>query len=164
MKLVPRFISLACLLFCLGVRSSSAALLYDLDFTPSEVGTYTVVFGSPTVSSSFGGLSTALVFHAVTSYDQIRLNLGAGSPGYQINFDVVTHGLRNSQYAFSMDLDTPQIRTLEFHGGLNSVYVFQPYSGSGILQPLADDSIEHVATTVDILHNLWTISVNGVGL
>jgi hypothetical protein len=145
-------------------RSSCAALLYDLNFTPSEVGTYSVVFGSPTVVPAFEGLSPALLFQAVTTYDQIELNLGDGAPGYQIGFDIVTHGLQNSQYAFTTFLDTPQIRSLDFSAALNSIYVYQPDSGGGQLEPLADDTIEHVAMTVDILHNLWTISINNVPL
>ena len=155
--------------YCLVVSAfasnrSDATQLYDLNFTPSEVGTYSTVLGSPTVVPTFEGLSDALLFHAVTSYDQIELNLGVGAPGYQIGFDIVCHGVLNSQYDFAAYLDTPQIRSLNFHGGLNSIYVFQPVSGSGILEPLVDDSIHHVDMTVDVLHNLWTIAVDNTPL
>ena len=156
-------VALCLLAFALCVQGqASATVLYDLDFTAPEIGSYSTVFGSPTVVSSFDGLTDALLFHAVSSYDQIKLEVGAAAPGYQIGFDVVTHGLRNSQYLFTALLDTPEIRSVDFHGGLNSIYVFQPFSGSGTLQSLVDDAVYHLDLTIDLPANLWRISINDV--
>ena len=80
--------------------------LYDLGFTPDNINSYQVIFGSPTVVSSFEGLTNALLFHATTTYDQIELPIDTTAPEYQVDFDVVTHDLINSKYAFTMLLDT----------------------------------------------------------
>lgn len=159
-----RPVALCLLAFGLCVYDqASATVLYDLDFTAPEIGSYSTVFGSPAVVSSFHGLSNALLFHAVSTYDQIRLNIGAAVPGYQIGFDVVTHGLRNSQYAFTTLLDTPEVRLVSFHGVLNDIYVFQP-SPYTIQTPqsFVDDTVYHLDIMVDFPNNLWKISVNNV--
>jgi hypothetical protein len=134
-----------------------------LDFSPPEVGSYSTVFGSPVVVSSFDGLNDALLFHAVQTYDQVRLNLGVGAPGYQIGFDVVTHGLKNSQYAFSTLLDSTAPHSVSLNGGFNDLEVFQssPFTAQS-LQPFADDTVYHVDIALNFGANLWTMSVNDV--
>jgi len=160
MKHLYKFISIAA--FSVVGGSLSATELYDLDFTPNEVGTYQTVFGNPSVQSSVGPFTDALIFHAVTGYDQIELPIGTGGPSYDIQYDVLVHGLLNSQYAFSTFLDTAYATDVSFHGGQNSVEVFQssPYT----LENLADfsnDQVYHFDISVDLQANLWSVAIDG---
>jgi hypothetical protein len=150
------------LALCAG-GNAYATTLYDLDFTAPDTGTYSTVFGSPVVVSSFDGLSDALMFHAVQTIDQVRLNLGTGAPGYQIGFDVVTHGLTGSPYAFRALLDSMAPHSVALNGGFNDLEVFQssPFTSQS-LQPFADDTVYHLGITLDFAANLWTVSVNNV--
>jgi hypothetical protein len=143
-----------------------ADVLHDIDFITPEVGGYSVLSGSPTVVPGFGGFSEALLFHARETYnDKITLGLGAGSPSYSIDFDVVTHGLENSAYAFVIYLATPQTRNIDFHGGLKTIGVFQPapYFSQGVFA-FSDDSPYHLSIFTDFLENRWQVSVNGVSV
>jgi hypothetical protein len=148
------------LLLLLAVQSVSATELYNLDFTPPDVGTYETVFGNPSVQSSVGPFTDALIFHAVTGYDQIELPIEISSPQYEIQFDVLTHNLLNSQYSFSVLLDTPEVRDVSFNGGLNSISVFQPFRESNVGSFL-NDQVYHLDISVDLLANLWTVSIDG---
>jgi hypothetical protein len=86
-----------------------------------------VVFGSPTVRKISSVMTDRpLEFDALKSYEQIRLQIVKSAPIYRIEFDVASHNLRNSQYAFTVLLDTPQVKTVDLHGGLNQIDVFQP--------------------------------------
>lgn len=159
MKLTSQFASVA--IFLLANGTLSATQLYNLDFSAPEVGSYQTVFGSPSVQSSVGPFSSALMFHAVTTYDQIRLPIEIAAPRYEIQYDVLVHNVVNSQYSFNILLDTPEVRTLDFHGGLNTIYVFQPY-GSATLATLSNDRVYHVGISVNLPANLWTVSLDGV--
>jgi hypothetical protein len=140
----------------------SATELYALDFSQPEVGAYQTVFGSPSVQHSVGPFTDALVFDAVTSHEQIQLQIGTVGSRYDIKYDVLVHGLSNSQYDFGLLLDTPEVRTLDFHGGLNAISVFQPYPYT--LRNIAgfvDDRVYHVGVTVDLAANLWSVAIDG---
>jgi hypothetical protein len=139
----------------------SATELHNLDFTPPEVGIYETVFGSPSVQSSVGPFTDALVFHAVTFYDQIRLPINLSAPRYNIQYDVFTHNLLNSQYAFTMLLDTPEVRNVGFHGVLNDIYAYQPFVGVVNLGPFANDQVYHLEISIDLAANLWSVAVDG---
>lgn len=136
--------------------------LYQLTFDPGAPANYDVVFGAPTPVASFQGLTGALRFRGVSSYDQIRLPIHAVASAYQLDFDVVTQGLVNSKYAFTVLLDTPQVRTLSLHGGLAA---FSPYQPSpyfvGASAPFADGQPYHVRIRADFAANFWDIAVNG---
>lgn len=155
--------ALLCLVALFATASRvSAALLYQLDFTSPEVGAYQPIFGHPTVQSTVGPFTDALVFHAVTSYEQIELRIGGVGPSYTIEFDVLAHGLRNSQYSFGVVLDTPEVRTVTLHGGLNSVHIFQPspYTNADVLSFL-DDQVYHFALSVDLESSAWSLAIDG---
>ncbi len=146
----------------LSVNSGSAAELYNLDFLAPETGTYTTVFGTPTIVATVGPLSRALVFDAVTSYEQIRLAVGGFGPHYNLTYDVLVHNLRGSQYGFAMVLDTPQVRTVTFHGGLNQIDFFNPGVFSGTTSTaFANDTVYHMGVAIDFPMNRWTVAVNG---
>jgi hypothetical protein len=146
----------------LSVNSGSAAELYNLDFLAPETGNYTITFGTPTVLPTVGPLSRALVFDAVASYEQIQLAVGGFGPHYNLAYDVLVHDLRGSQYGFTMLLDTPQVRTVTFHGGLNQIDFFNPLvTGGTIPTAFANDTVYHMGVAIDFPTNRWTVAVNG---
>ncbi len=142
--------------------SLSATELYNLDFTPPEVGIYQIVYGSPSVQSSVGPFADALVFHAVTSFDQIQLPIGVTSPHYDIQYDVLTHNLLNSQYDFSISLDGFVYHSVGFHGGLDGIEVYEPspYTVEDVADFL-DDEVYHVGISLDLTSNSWSVAVDG---
>ena len=97
---------LAAIGLALAQASAQSQVLYDLDFTPTEVGSYTTVFGAPSIQHTVGPLTDALLFHAVVGYDQILLPISVAAPQYQISYDVFVHGLVNSKYDFLSLVDT----------------------------------------------------------
>lgn len=148
-----------------GAASSSfATVLYNLDFAPNDIGTYQTVFGNPSVQSSVGPFANALVFQA-NDYQQIELPIGTAGPDYNIQYDVMTHNLLNSQYGFRIFLDTPYVRTVGLDGGQNNIQVYQnsPYTAEGLMN-FSDDQVYHFEITVDLQANLWTVSVDGAQL
>ncbi|MES9854143.1 MAG: PEP-CTERM sorting domain-containing protein [Candidatus Thiodiazotropha sp. L084R] len=146
---------------------SEAALIthYDIDFSSPthtvgsapSVGSASdqisrINFGTPTVESTFAGLSDpSLHFNANTStYEQIRLNMGQGYDNYQINFDFYSSNLNESNYAFTLLADTPQVRNLSFNGGTGGVQYWAPF-----VQPInggsfADTTSYHVTLEYDL--------------
>ena len=159
--LPPMNIRYLCLVFLFVATSRLAATeLYNLDFTPPEVGSYQVVFGNPTVQSSVGPFTDALVFHAVSTYDQIRLPINSDALQYNIQYDVFGHNLVNSNYIFHMTLDTPEVRSVSLHGGQNRIEVFQPFVLAN-LGPFANDQVYHFEIRVDLVANLWSVLVDG---
>ena len=153
-----------CALTCLAVgwftaRTASANELYHLRFDGSDVGAYQTRFGHPTVHRSIGPFTDALIFHAITDYDQIQLPITTADDHYDIQFDLLTHHLTDSQYAFTFFLDTPQVRSVDLHGG--NLSVFQPHTFDGAVRHFADDHAYHFDITVDLPNNRWSISVNG---
>jgi hypothetical protein len=149
-------------LLVLGLTRLSATVLYDIDFTPPDTGTYHVVFGSPTVQSSVGPFTDALVFHAVSTYDQISLAINSSAPQFDIQYDVFGHNLVNSLYDFSLTLDTPEVRTIDLNGHTNEIYVYQPSAGDTSLLALTNDQVYHFEIFVNLGANLWTVTINGV--
>ncbi|HEY5296628.1 MAG TPA: PEP-CTERM sorting domain-containing protein [Verrucomicrobiae bacterium] len=145
--------------------SLSATELYNLDFTTDDVGSYETIFGNPSIQASVGPFANALVFHAVTGYDQIELPIGVTGPSYDIQFDVLVHNLLNSQYAFSMYLDTAFATSVDFHGGQNSIDVFQssPYTTEN-LADFENDQSYHFDISVNLQANLWSVAIDGTQL
>ena len=47
-----------------------------------------------------------------TNYEQIQLPIYAVAPRYEIPYDVLAHGLLNTNFAFSLFLDSPAIRSV----------------------------------------------------
>ncbi len=141
--------------------SVSAAEYVNMDFTAPEKGGYQTIFGTPSVTSSVGPLNDALRFDAVTSYEQIQIDLPHSVTGYELHYDLYTHNLRDSKYAFTILFDTPQVRTLSFHGGLNQVTLYRPFfSANG--PAFQDDQVYRVGMWIDFINNTWTVSLDDV--
>jgi hypothetical protein len=161
MKKIKSFVTLWTTLLSFNILSAQTTL-YNLGFTPDNTDSYQITAGSPTVVSSFDGLTDALLFHATTTYDQIELSIGTPAPKYQVDFDVTTHDLIGSMYEFTLFLDTPEVRTASLHGGLDALEVFQPNPfTSESLQSFADDTIYHLSFLIDLSSDTWGISVDG---
>jgi hypothetical protein len=161
--------NLKLLILALCVAASPAAArgteLYNLDFTPPDSGTYQVTLGNPTVQSSVGPFTDALVFHAVTSGEQIRLPIAMPAPEYDLQFDLFAHNLANSDYSFGVFLDGTTIRSVNVHGGLNSVYVYQanPFLNLSLMS-LTNDATYHLDVLLDLQSSVWSVAVNGTSL
>ena len=145
--------------------ASRATELYDLDFTPPDLGTYQITTGNPSVQSMVGPFTNALVFDAVSGGEQIRLPIGVTAPEYEFQCDVLTHNLLNSDYAFGVFFDTPAVNSVNFHGGLNSVYLYQssPFLNLS-LSSLTNDSVYHLDITLDMQNSDWSVAINGNSL
>lgn len=154
----------ACCAFILPA-ASRAAELYGLDFSAPDLGTYQVTAGSPSIQSMAGVLADALVFDAVSGGGQIRLPINTTEPVCEVQFDVLTHNLSESDYSFGVYLDTASVHALNFHGGLNGVYLYQsaPFLNL-LLAPMADDSVCHFAVALDAGSSTWSVAVNGTPL
>ncbi len=112
-----------------GGNTLSAVELYNLDFQPPEVGMYSTVFGTPTIQPTVGPFTDTLAFHAMTNYEQISLPIEVAAPVYDIRFDVLTHGLANSAYGYTIFLDTPEARPIDFHGPDNEITMINLVGG-----------------------------------
>jgi hypothetical protein len=149
----------------ISAATSRAVDLYNLDFTAPELGTYQVTLGNPSVQSAAGPFTDALIFDAVTGGEQIRLPTGQIAPQYELQFDIFAHNLLNSDYSFGVYLDTATVRAVNFHGGLNSIYVYQPSPFLNFsLAPLANDSVYHFDVTLNAQSAVWSVAINGTSL
>ncbi len=140
-----------------------AEVLYDIDFTPPDVGSYLVPPSSnPTVVSSFGGFSDTMLFQMNPGSDveDMILPWDARGTGYTVSFDVVTHGLSTSLYEFVLYSGVGRV---SLHGGLNAVEVFQssPYTDRTV-QQFTDGIPYHFTVSADFAGNLWRLSVDDV--
>lgn len=142
--------------------TGSTIVYVDKDFTAPNTGGYQVVFGEPTVQPSVGPLQDALVFKAVSSYEQIKFSGPRSSSGLEIHYDLLTHNLRDSNYGFTILFDTPQVRTMTFHGGLDQLTVFIPGSFSGFGPSFNDDQVYHIGMWIDFRSQTWDITLDGV--
>jgi hypothetical protein len=149
---------------CVGILppASRASALFDLDFTAPDLGAYQMVAGTPSIQASAGVFTDALIFDAVTSGEQIRLPIGVSGPRYEIGFDVLTHNLVNSGYSFGVYFDTPTVRSVNFHGGLGNVYLYQSFPFLNLsLASLVDDAVYHIDVALDAEHSAWSVVING---
>jgi hypothetical protein len=156
--------------------SAQSAVVYNLDFeAPAHaigglpsVGTganrvSAIPFGSPRVVNSATLLNgNSLEFEGLLSYEQISLSLPVDSPRWSISFDVVTQNLVNSQYAFTVLLDTPEVRSISFHSGVDAILPYQPAVTLAPLQAFVDGHKYHLDIDVDFTANRWSTSVDGV--
>jgi hypothetical protein len=158
-------LSICGLLACLSPALAPAAELYNLDFTPPDSGVYQVTAGNPTVQSTAGTLTDALVFHAVSGGEQIRLPIGVPAPQYRLQCDVLAQNLANSDYSFGVYFGTAAASTVSFSGGVNSIYVYQSSPFVNIsLASLTNDSVYHLEVTLDSLNSLGSVAINGASL
>lgn len=135
-------------------------VLFFSDFE-TESGIPSVVFGQPELSNVTISEGNSLEFEAKLLYEQIRIPLNTASPMLYVSFNLMTQDLLNSDYAFTMLMDTPQVRNLSFHGGLNQIYSF-PANHTRI--PYIDNKVYFLETYVDFSRNRWEILVDGVSL
>src|SRR5215207_763181 len=163
---LPRF--LACALWML-VHPAWAEVLYDLTFEPPvhqagqapAIGAGSskvsgIVFGAPKVVNNQPLLSgNCLEFEGYTSYEQITLNTGDARGVIQVDFDIVTQNVIGSLYGFTVFLDTPEVRSLTFHGPLQKIHAFMPFGGA-MLQAFVDEAKYHVTMVADTVANRWT--------
>ncbi len=106
--------------------------LYDIDFgapthtagQPPTVGATNdrvtkVALGSPRVVSEFASFTDqSLLFRGESQPSQIRLDVGEGASRYRVECDVVTRNLKDSDYGFSVYVNSPGIlRSVTMHGG-----------------------------------------------
>jgi hypothetical protein len=157
----PRLVS--CLLISLlSAGYLPAVEIYNLDFSEPETGAYQIVSGNPSVQSSAGSLNDALVFGAGVGGDQIYLPIGVTGPRYELQYDLLVHGLLDSDYAFVMRLDASGVRSLNLHGGLNSIYAYQasPFINQTV-GSFSDDTVYHIGVSVDVAADLWSVAING---
>lgn len=160
-----------CRIFCcftcvvVSAAASRSADLYNLDFTAPDVGSYQVTLGSPSVQPSVGPFTDALVFDGLPGGEQIQLPIETIAPGYNLQFDVLAHGLANSDYSFGIYLGTATAHAVRFHGGLNSVYVYQntPFLNFS-LTPFADDLAYHFDISLSAPESSWSVAINGTSL
>jgi hypothetical protein len=120
--------------------------------TPSSI-----VFGTPTVESSFGSLTDQpLVFSAI-GYQQIQFDLSKGVPDYFVDFDFETHNLNPSLFAFMLLFDTPYVQNFYLHG---SGYIGVPPANSPYLAGWSDDELHHMHIAIDIPNSSWTFQID----
>jgi hypothetical protein len=165
-------------LLVLPLGASETELLFDVDFSdpfhllhqPPATGTAInrvskVVFGSPEVVPEFGPLQDRpLVFRGRTGYDQIQFEITPGWSKYRIEYDLVTSNLQNSHFAFTVNVDTPQVRNFNLHGGLNKAYRFPGTSEDTLHQLWEDGKKSRYVIEVDISLNTWSVWQDGVHL
>lgn len=175
MKKAVKAVLIAIMTFCFGV-TAHAAILYDIDFsTPHTVGNVPVVngdtntpskinFGDPRVETNLGALNDQpLVFNVAgnVNYDQISLNLGGGYNYYSVEFDFSAENYVNSGSSsiFTLFLDTPQIRDLQFkpNGNINW---FVPGGYNSTIGSFENNELCHLAIKVDLLDEHIAIFLN----
>ena len=119
--------------------------------TPSSI-----VFGTPTVESSFGSLTDQpLVFSAI-GYQQIQFDLSKGVPDYFVDFDFETHNLNPSLFAFTLLFDGVG-GNFYLHGG---GYIGVPPANSPYLPGWSDDELHHMHIAIDIPDSSWTFQLD----
>ena len=83
---------------------------------------------------------------------------------YTLEFDVYTDNLRDSDYSFTVNVDTPQVQNYDFHGA-NVIKVFNTnHSGPAVnagIGPFTDQTLYHVRIDMDVQSEEWTIWHNG---
>ena len=121
--------------------------------TPSSI-----VFGTPTVVSSFGSLTNQPLLFSAIGYQQIQFNLGQGVPNYFVDFDFESHNLNPSLYAFSILFDTPSAESFYLHG---RGYIGVPPANSPYLPGWSDDQLHHMHIGIDLATASWTFQLDG---
>ena len=121
-------------------------------------------FGDPSLSNGMLRFNTG----GLDTYEQVELNLhnSLGHTSYHVEFDLLTENLANSQWGFSTIFDTPIVQNLNFNNCCsNSVSTFnsQTSSASGQIGSLIDNQWMHVTIDIDLLAELWTVDISGVG-
>jgi hypothetical protein len=115
--------------------------------TPSSI-----IFGSPTVVSSFGHLTNQPLLFKGIGYQQIGFDLNRGAPDYFLDFDFETHNLNPSLFVFTMLFDCPEVETFDLHG-LGGIEI-PDYS---FLPGWTDDEPHHMHVDLNITNRTWIL-------
>lgn len=105
------------------------------------------------------------VYHGLLAYNQSAYALDPTVSEYYISYTINAKELLNSDYAFTMLIDTPEVRTFSLHGGGNDFSVFIPFGGSGVINNLpsfADDQDYEIEHFIDFQNDSWSINIDGV--
>lgn len=121
--------------------------------TPSSI-----IFGSPTVVSSFGHLTNQPLMFKGVGYEQIEFDLNKGVPDYFIEFDFETRNLNPSLFAFVMLCDTPYVQNFYLHG---LGYIGVPPANSPYLPGWTDDELHHLRIEVNLTNRSWVLRLDG---
>lgn len=171
MKILPL---VACVL--LISNSAFADWLYLLDFEspthqvgesptvgPRPYSISRIPFGTPRIVNDQPLLDgNCLELKGGDVYDQVMLDTGWMSGLFTIEYDVVTSGLTNSKYGFTVLLDIPgNVHSVGFDGRSNTFSKDVPYAGGQPL-PFEDNRRYHVSIEADSSGGEWTIRVDGV--
>ena len=147
--------------------STAAQYFYSVDFNSPQnqvgqppvtgLGPQTpsrIVFGSPTVVSSFGHLTDQPLLFEAVNYQQIEFDLGRGVPSYFLDFDFETRNLNPSLFAFSTFFNYP---SFSLHG---LGYIGVPPANSTPLPGWSDDELHHVHIGVDVVDGTWSFQLD----
>lgn len=120
--------------------------------------------GSTIVNSGYEGLpGNWAVFKQsqCNVYDQIKLNLPDNVKKVDFEADVYTKNLRSSDNNFAIYTDSTGYgsRSLNFHGSLNSMYVFN--SGSGGRASFSDEQLYRLKIHADAVEDIFRVEANG---
>jgi hypothetical protein len=121
--------------------------------TPSRI-----LFGSPTVVSSFGHLTDQPLVFSGIYYQQIQFDLGRGVSDYSVDFDFETRNLNSSLFAFSLLMGGPGWGgSFYLHG---RGYIGVPPSNSPYLPGWTDNELHHMRITVAQAGSAWTLQLD----
>jgi hypothetical protein len=124
--------------------------------TPSKI-----VFGGPTVVSSFGHLTNQPLLFKGTYYEQIQFDLGKQAPDYFIDFDFETRKLNPSLFAFTVIFDDPWAEVFYLHG---TGYIGVPPSNSPGLPGWTDYELHHMHIVWNVPAATWFFKLDDRGL
>lgn len=117
--------------------------------TPSRI-----VFGSPTVVSSFGHLTDQPLLFEAINYQQIEFDLGRAVPSYFLDFDFETRNLNPSLFSFRTFFNYP---SFGLHGG---GYINVPPANSTPLPGWTEDELHHMHIGVDVVAGTWSFQLD----
>lgn len=119
--------------------------------TPSSI-----VFGNPTVVSSFDQLTNQSLLFTAIDRDQIRFVLGKGASAYFVEFDFETRNLNGSLYAYTVFFDTPIVQSFILHGGLGNIQV----PSTAPLGAASDNELHHMRIDVNLANGTWRLQLD----
>lgn len=126
-----------------------------------------IVFGSPMVVPSFGGLAhQPLQFDMAGNdpsfyYDQIQLNLPQVSPpSIDVSFDFSSAGVVGGAGRFVMLFDTPSVRNVVFD--TRGIWVQAPFVPETVFGSFSDGETFHFGAHLDLVNHQMSVFKNGV--
>lgn len=142
-------------------QSLGAAIIWESSFESTEEIPM-IRFGQPEISQQSIGSGNTLEFEGLLSYEQIQIPISTTSSRLFVSYDIYGENIVNSDFAFTQFFDTPSVRTLSIHGGLNNFQVFQPFGVGGSLLPFEDERVYHIDHIVDFDLSSWVVLIDDV--